>query len=213
MATTSSEAAASPSAYAYEQLESCALVLSRLSGAQLAEVVDDGAVEQRARAETLRAAAAEGRAAGLAEAHEQIAGALGALREALAGVEALRAEVTERIERDAVELALSLAEQIVAGTLDVAPERVLDVVRGALRRLADRRRITIVVNPDDVELVSEQLDALRGELGGVDEGTVQSDRRIARGGAVVQTAEGALDLQIESQLERARAVVAEELAH
>jgi flagellar biosynthesis/type III secretory pathway protein FliH len=94
----------------------------------------------------------------------------------------------------------------------VQPERVLDIVRGALRRLTDRKRITIIVNPDDVAALTEGLEQLRGELGGIDEALLQADRRVNRGGALVQTTDGAVDVQVESQLERARAMVAEELA-
>jgi flagellar assembly protein FliH len=203
---TSSEA---PAAYAFEQLEGSALVRSRLSGAPLAVAEDTASSE---RSEAVRAAVAEARATAVAESREQVSAVLAVLREAAAGVQALREETSERVERDAVELALAVAEQVVAGALDVQPERVLDVVRGALRRVTDRHRITIIVNPEDAELISAQLDGLRDELGGLDEAPIQSDRRVTRGGAVVQTTEGTLDVQIATQLERARAIVAEELA-
>jgi flagellar assembly protein FliH len=212
MAMTSSEATAAAGVYSFEQLEAGALIHSRLDGAALAAVSDEGAAEERAREDARRAAAAEGRAAGLAEFREQAAPLLAALGEALAGIDALRSEVAEQLERDAIELAVQLAERIVAGTLEVAPERILDVVRGALRRIADRRRIVVVVNPADAPLINEQLETLRAELGGIEEATVQADRRVARGGALVQTSDGALDVQVESQLDRVRAVVAEEFA-
>jgi flagellar assembly protein FliH len=210
-AMTSSEAAALD-AFDYEQFEAAALVTSRLGGVSPAVLETAEAGRERERAAAHRAALAAGRAAGMAAAQAEIASAIAALKAALDGVEALRDEVAARFESDAVELALSLAQRIVAGSLEVAPERVLDVVRGALRRVTDRHRITIVVHPDDVALVSEQLDALNAELGGIDEGTVQGDRRVGRGGAIVQTSEGAIDAEIESQLDRARAVVAEDLA-
>jgi flagellar assembly protein FliH len=205
---TSSEAS---SVYAFEQLEVSGLVRSRLTGVAL--VADDEAAgSERDRSEAVRAAVAEARAGAIARTREQISDALAALANAAAGVEAVRAETSQRVERDAVELAIALAEQIVAGALEVEPERVLDVVRGALRRITDRHRLTILVNPEDAELLGEQFGALRGELGGLDEATIQSDRRVTRGGAVVKTAEGTVDVQIASQLERARTVVAQELA-
>ncbi|MGA2470936.1 MAG: FliH/SctL family protein [Solirubrobacteraceae bacterium] len=211
MAMTSSDAAAA-SEYSFEQLQADALVRSRLSGVtlNLADPLPDGGERDRENARS--AAIAEGRAAGLAQAREQAAPAIHAIGEALTGIQALRDEVATRVERDAVELALAVAEQIVGAAVEVSPERVVEVVRGALRRLADRHRVTILVNPDDVELVSEQLDALRSDLGGIDHGVVQADRRVVRGGAIVQTIEGAIDAQVESQLERARSVVAAELA-
>jgi flagellar assembly protein FliH len=208
---TSSEAAALD-AFDYEQFEAAALVTSRLGGVSPVVLESADGSRERERAAAHRAALAAGRAAGMAAAQEEIASAIGALKAAVEGVDALRDELSARFESDAVALALSVAQRIVGGALDVAPERVLDVVRGALRRATDRHRVTIVVHPDDVALVSEQLDALNAELGGIDHGTVQGDRRVGRGGAIVQTLDGAIDAEIESQIDRAREIVAEELA-
>jgi flagellar assembly protein FliH len=212
MAMTSSDAG-TLDAFAYEQFEAAALVTSRLGGISPVVLDDSGAGVERARVAAQRAAVAAGRAAGMAAASEEIESAVRALKGALEGIEALRDELAQKLEGDAVELALSLAQRIVAGALEVAPERILDVVRGALRRVSDRHRITIVVHPDDVALVSDQLAALNGELGGIEHGVVQGDRRVARGGAIVQTSDGAIDAEIASQIDRARVVVAEELAH
>jgi len=155
---------------------------------------------------------AEGRQAGLAHAAELARPALAALGEALSEVQTVRGELTERLERDAVELAIALAGHIIAAAVEVAPERVIDVVRGALRRLGDREQVVAIVHPDDLELVAGWVEPLRAELGGIEHLGVQSDRRIERGGAVVRTAEGEIDAQLATQLERARATVAAELA-
>ena len=84
----------------------------------------------------------------------------------------------------------------------------LDVARNALRHLTERRRVTLVVNPDDLELVSECVEQLQSELGGIEHLGVQSDRRIARGGAVARTDAGEIDAGIDAQLGRARELVA-----
>ena len=73
----------------------------------------------------------------------------------------------------------ALAEKILARRARGRARARLDVVAGALRRLVERRRVTCVVNPDDLELVRElrRPAAVRARrdraLGG------QSDRRIA----------------------------------
>jgi flagellar assembly protein FliH len=116
------------------------------------------------------------------------------------------------LEQDAVEMGLRLAEQIVAGVIAVEPERVLDVARNALRHLTDRRHVTLVVNPDDLELVGECVDQLQSELGGIEHLGVQSDRRIGRGGAIARTDSGEIDSGIDAQLARAREIVAAAMA-
>ncbi len=171
----------------------------------------------RAEAEQIRAQAwaageAEGRAAGLAAAREDAQPSVAAIRAALESVEQLKAQVVAELEQDAVEMALRLAEQILAGVLDVQPERVVDVGRNALRHLTDRRRVTLVVNPGDLELVSDCVDQLQSELGGIEHLGVQSDRRISRGGAIARTDTGDIDAGIDTQLGRAREIVAAALA-
>jgi flagellar assembly protein FliH len=190
-----------PSGYAFEQLDAGL----RLAGGGTREA-------ERLRRQAWAQGEADGRAAGLAQMLEQARPALAALGAALGDTAVLREEVVEKLERDAVQLALELAEQIVCGALAAEPERVVDVVRGALRRLNDRQQVTAIVNPEDIELVSACIDGLRGELGGIEHLGVQGDRRIARGGAVVRTQEGEIDAQLATQLARAQAIVAAELS-
>jgi flagellar biosynthesis/type III secretory pathway protein FliH len=110
-----------------------------------------------------------------------------------------------------VELSLRLAEKVIAGTLSAQPERVVDVVRGALRCLVDRERVIVQVNTLDLELVREAVEPLASALGGIDSLEVQEDRRVSRGGARVRSAAGEVDATIETKLERAREVLESEL--
>ena len=171
----------------------------------------------RAEAEHIRAQAwaageAEGRAAGLAAARADAEPAVAAVAAAVGAIDQLREQIVAELEQDAVEMAMRLAEQIIAGVLSVEPERVLDVGRNALRHLSDRRRVTLVVHPDDLELVSDCVDQLQSELGGIEHLGVQSDRRIGRGGAIARTDSGEIDSGIDAQLGRAREIVAAALA-
>lgn len=173
---------------------------------------------ERAQAEAeeiRRQASAEGFELGRAEGQEtgraQAISAAQALSSALEQIEQARQEMAESLERDAVELALALASKILAGTLEVQPERVLDVVQGALRHISDRRRIAVLVDPEDLQVVSEAIGSVSAQAGGIELCDVQADRRVGRGGAIVRTAEGEVDACIATQLERAREVVAAEI--
>lgn len=162
-----------------------------------------GAIRAQAHAEGFETGRQEALAAATpaAEALAQAAQALAAEAEALA----------ERTERAAVELALRIAEQALGGALTADPERVLDVVRGALRRLVERERVLLLVNPDDLDLVRDRVGALAGELGGIEHCEVQAERRVPRGGAVVRTEEGEVDATLQTKLQRAREVLEHEL--
>jgi len=193
-------------AYAFEQLE---------APPSLQEVEDPVAAAQ-AEAERIREEArAAGHAEGMLAAQQQteaaLRPALQALSEAVAQVEAIRDEASAAVERDAIELAVQLAEKIVAGAIEVEPERVVNVVRGALRRLVERRRVTILVNPEDLELIREATNGFITGLGGIEHCEVQAERRVLRGGAIVRTEEGQIDATVETQLARARELIALEL--
>jgi flagellar assembly protein FliH len=168
--------------------------------------------EALAEAETLRTLAIEeGRAEGLRLGREavavELAPAAAALGQAIEEARVLRTEIAEAAEARAVELALTIADKVVAGALDIQPERVVDVVRGALRGLLDGERVIVCVHPDDVELVrAAGLGSAEAHL------EVHGERRIARGGALVRTSVGEVDAQIERKLDAVRALVAAELA-
>jgi flagellar assembly protein FliH len=154
---------------------------------------------------------AEGLALGKEEALAQFTPSIGAAREALSAVRALEADATERVERHAVELALRVAERVVAGTIAASPERLLDVVRGALRTIIERERVTLLVHPDDLDLMRSAVADVAGSLGGIEHVEVQEERRLGRGGAIVRTSFGEVDASIEAKLERVRSVVEQEL--
>ena len=154
----------------------------------------------------------EGFAAGIAQAQSQLDGPAAALAGAAEQLQAMRADAAASVEADAVDLALRIAEQVVQASLAVEPERVVDAVRGALRRLVERDRVLVLVHPDDLDVLREHADGLVAELGGIEHIGVEADRRVARGGAIVRTSEGEVDATLETKLGRAREVVEQDLA-
>lgn len=198
----------SVSSYTFRQLERTATSDRTPADVMARALAEAEEIRERARA--------EGFAAGQAEGAEQVradaASALAALAEGVRVVTDTREELAERLTAQAGELAMLTAEHIVAGAIAAEPQRIVDVVRGALRRLADRHRVTILVNPDDLDVLAPSVNSLQAELGGVEHLDVQADRRIARAGAIAQTAYGEIDVSIAAQLQTARELVAAALA-
>jgi flagellar biosynthesis/type III secretory pathway protein FliH len=172
---------------------------------------DVGAIVAAAHAEAAairEAAYAEGLAAGREEALAAVTPALAALDQAVAEARAHADGVAARFEGEAVDLAFAVAEKVVAAAIDADPSAVLEAVRGALRGIVERERVTLLVNPADLDLVRAASAELRASLGGIDHCEVQAERRVGRGGAVVRFGDGQVDARIETKLERAREVVA-----
>ena len=170
----------------------------------------------RAEADAIREAARQegfqaGFDAGLAQAGQRLDPVVSALGEAHAALGAERERSAVVVEEHAVELALRVAEKALSATIEARPEAVVDVVRGALRRLLERDRVVVMVHPEDLELVREATGPLQQQLGGIGDLEVQSERRVARGGAIVRTQTAEVDARLETQLERARTTLLEAL--
>lgn len=208
-----SERAADPGAstatlYAFEHLQPTAPPNPRAPEALIERAqAQANAIREQARSEGFQQGSQEGRLQG----RSAVDAAAAALSQALDHELAQREQMTIALAHDAVELALELAAKIVHGVIEAQPERVLDVVTDALRPIADRRRLTILVDPADLELVTESLDRLRAQAGGIELCEVQADRRVGRGGAIVRTSEGEVDATVATQLEKAREVIVAEL--
>lgn len=191
--------------YAFRQLDSPAHATSGGAADLLSAAWEEA---ERIRAQARLTGEAEGRAEGLAAASAQVEPALAALAEAVNAYEQQQTRLVAALELEASQLALRIAEQIIAGALEIQPERIVDIARGALRRAAERQRVTLVVNPSDLEIMSGALERLRTELGGIEHLDVQADRRIDLGGAILRTQSGEIDTTISTQLQRAREIVA-----
>lgn len=190
------------------------------SGGGSGSIVEEAArivAEARAEGEEIRRAAyaeglAEGHAAGIAETREALAPAQEALAAALRGFVETQAELAREAEQAAVELGLALAEKVIGASLEVRPELVLEVCRGALRRTIERDHLVLLVNPDDLELVREGAEAVAASLGGIGRLEVTVERRVPRGGCIVRTRDGELDARVGEQLDRAAEVLRDALA-
>jgi flagellar biosynthesis/type III secretory pathway protein FliH len=168
---------------------------------------------QRIRSDAFAAGHAEGFAAGRAEAQADVGPAVAALGDAVRQLNMLQSEAADRVEPEAVELAVQIAEKVVAGAVAAEPERLLDVVRGALRTIVERERVVVLVHPDDLDLLRDGVAELTASLGGIEHLEVQEERRVGRGGAILRTSFGEVDAGIETKLARARDAVIEGLSH
>ena len=204
----------SSAAFQFEPLEADP-ILDAPPGVRAAQAADVIA-QARAEAAAIREAAQQegfqaGFEAGLTQAQAQMAPVTAALAEAHAALGAERERAADAVEAHAIDLALRLAEKTLGAALEARPEHVVDVVRGALRRLLERDRVIVLDNPEDLALVRESTTELKTTLGGIGELDVQAERRVSRGGAIVRTETAEVDGRLETQLDRARAVLLESL--
>ncbi len=101
---------------------------------------------------------AEGRRAGEESAARETAPLLAGLTAAIAGVEEFRKQVVQEAEPQVVELAVAVARRILVGELSENPERIVEIVKEAIRRIERSGSVTIRVHPD----LSRVISSLKG---------------------------------------------------
>ena len=101
-----------------------------------------------------------------------------------------------RLADEVLSLALDVAKQVIAGELVARPERILDVVKLALRQMAEStREARLLLNPEDAKLVRPILNELldKSRL------RIVEDVRIVRGGCLIETPQGDLDATLQTR--------------
>lgn len=160
--------------------------------------VDAERIRTEARAETIAAVRAEIR--------PELEAQLALAAAAAAAAQRWQEQVESRFAAEACELALAVAEKIVAAKIEIDASVLESVLCDALRRARDRRNLTLTVNPTDLDAARELLPSLRAAFG-ADEITLVDDRRIARGGCLLDTPAGEIDATVASKFERIREAI------
>lgn len=167
-------------------------------------VAADVVAAARSEAAQIRAAAYD---EGLALGRDAAAHATDALRAAATQVLATGDALISQLEPLAVSLAMRIAEQIVCAELRARPEIVARAVEGTLRALIARENVVVLVHPEDLDVVRVAVDELGATLGAPGQITVVGERRVSRGGALVQTEAGDIDVTVEARLANAAELI------
>jgi len=97
----------------------------------------------------------EGRKAGAEAVRKEAAPLLSGLRAAAAGVQERKAQIAREAEPQVVELAMAVARRILIGELSEKPERIVEIVKEAIRRIERAGPVTVRVHPDLARLIAE----------------------------------------------------------
>ncbi len=104
------------------------------------------------------------------------------------------------VEKDAVQLALVLAQNIIQHEIHKYPKHTSHILRNALQMALGQDRIRIKTNPEDDHAVRGILeDEISNEVATKDI-KVLSDPNIKRGGCLIETDFGIIDARIDQQL-------------
>ena len=103
----------------------------------------------------------------------------------------------EIVEKQLVELAMTVVKQLFRRELKIDPGHVVGVVREAMQLLpGTSKNINVHLHPEDAQLVDELLPRSEGESAW----SIVEDPLISRGGCKIITANSQIDAQAETRL-------------
>ena len=117
----------------------------------------------------------------------------------LQGVASDTEELVRGLESQVVQLAMAIAEKVIAREAKTDPEIVLGVVRSALSEVHDVTELRIRVNPDDVPLIETRWQEMLPRST-AERSELVPDVLVERGGVVVETRIGYADSQLKTRL-------------
>jgi len=143
----------------------------------------------------------QGDKAGSERTAQRLEPVLDSLNQALLQLKNLRQNTYQSIEKEVVELALAIARKVICREIEMDKEVVVWVAREALAKIDDSGRITIKLNPSDLQFINETKYQLSEMIGNIDHVRLESEDGIQSGGCVVETDQGEIDARIEHQLQ------------
>ncbi len=167
-----------------------------------------GSVTSRAQQQGLQAAQQAACQAAEAAVEAKWQHLLPALQQAIADLQRLKSAWMQQWERNAVQLAVAIAERILRKQLANQPEISQQWIREALELAAGSQRVTLQVNPDDFETLSERHALIAREFENLAPTDIVPHPDITPGGCRVVTEYGQIDQQLETQLARIQEEIA-----
>lgn len=142
----------------------------------------------------------EGKQEGLAKYTQQIAQALLRVK-----------KIEDALEPTYVGLVSECVEKIIGEAVKIDSTLIVGVVRRALLDARQQREIIVRVNPADVRALDTNRNKLLEILARANAVEIREDASITRGGCMIMTELGAIDAQLERQLEAMEAALQAEL--
>ncbi len=139
----------------------------------------------------------KGELEGRASAEQALAAEAEYLRQLMSALTEPLAQMDEEVEKELVTLAMTVAKHLVRRELKTDPGQIVAVVREALALLpAAKRSVTLVLNPQDAELVRKALHLDQAKVSW----QIVEDPTLSRGGLRAETEVSRIDATVETRL-------------
>jgi flagellar assembly protein FliH len=130
------------------------------------------------------------------------------LNRSVAEVLTARAEMRRRAERDAVQLALLIAQRVLHREMSIDENALAGVARAAFDRITRSESYRVTVHPRFASALAAALPA--SQSGRIQ---IDPDPNCAPGTLIIRSADGTIDASVETQLEEITRGLTDRLSH
>lgn len=109
--------------------------------------------------------------------------------------------------RDLMDLAFKIAEKIIGKQLEMEPETIIAIVKQAMQTVRQSKQLTIRVHPEDAKLLKENEEELQETLGRQRILDLVEDKKVHRGGCIIESEIGTVEAQLQTQLDRLKKIL------
>lgn len=148
-----------------------------------------------------RAGYEQGRRAGYDEGIAEARRVVQQLDQAVADAVHARTVVLEEAKQKILELVVRISRKVTCDAIDIDREKTATMIAGIIDQLTDRSRLKILVHPDFLPIVEQNIDRYLSGRSVIKELTVEADPRVRLGGCFIQTPSGDIDARLESQFD------------
>jgi flagellar assembly protein FliH len=112
----------------------------------------------------------------------------------------LKPKIYSESEEELIKMAILIAKKIIKEEIKTNSNIIANAVRSAMSLLVDKRKIKIIMNPDDMEEAKRLLPDL-AKLTNGGKFQLTEDNSVTKGGCILETGFGKINATIEGQME------------
>jgi len=153
----------------------------------------------------------EGYQSALEAAHAEAEKIRAEARAVLARAEEVRRRQLAGLKGNILELALEIAEKILARELELNPDAAVAIAEEAIQIASNRKYVVLWVHPEEVELYEKHRERLVRHLPPHSELQIMEDPTVERSGCVAENEFGRVDAQLSNRWQNLCSIIKEEI--